>query len=40
MSEWAEDVGIDAASFWFREFWPDINRHIFHNKCSDAPAEK
>jgi len=32
MSEWVEDVGIDAASFWFREFWPDINRHVFHNK--------
>jgi hypothetical protein len=39
-SEWAEDVGIDAASFWFKEFWPDINRHIFHNKYSDAPAQK
>ena len=32
MSEWAEDVGIDAASFWAKEFWPDINRHVFHNK--------
>lgn len=32
MSEWAEDVGIDAASFWVKEFWPDINRHVFHNK--------
>ena len=32
MSEWGEDVGIDAASFWVKEFWPDINRHIFHNK--------
>jgi len=32
MSEWAEDVGIDAGTFWFREFWPDINRHLFHNK--------
>jgi hypothetical protein len=40
MSEWAEDVGIDAASFWVREFWPDINRHIFHNKYSDAPVNK
>jgi len=34
MSEWALDVGIDAGTFWFREFWPDINRHIFHNKYS------
>jgi hypothetical protein len=40
MSEWAEDVGIDAASFWFKEFWPDINRHVFHNKYSNAPAQK
>jgi hypothetical protein len=32
MSEWSEDVGIDAASFWVKEFWPDINRHVFHNK--------
>jgi hypothetical protein len=40
VSEWVEDVGIDAGCFWFREFWPDINRHIFHNKYSDAPAQK
>jgi hypothetical protein len=31
-SQWAEDVGIDAASFWVKEFWPDINRHVFRNK--------
>jgi len=30
--EWVEDVGIDAGTFWFREFWPDINRHVFHSK--------
>jgi hypothetical protein len=40
MSEWAEDVGIDAASFWVKEFWPDINRHVFHNKYGNAPAQK
>jgi len=39
-SEWVEDVGIDAASFWFKEFWPDVNRHVFHNRYSDAPASK
>jgi hypothetical protein len=39
-SEWAIDVGIDAAAFWFREFWPDVNRHVFHNKYSNAPAQK
>jgi hypothetical protein len=40
VSQWVEDVGIDAGTFWFREFWPDINRHIFHNKYNDAPAQK
>lgn len=40
VSEWVEDVGIDAGTFWFREFWPDINRHVFHNKYENAPAER
>jgi hypothetical protein len=39
VSEWAEDVGIDAASFWFKEFWPDINRRLFHNKYAEPPAQ-
>jgi len=29
---WALNVGIDGATFIFKEFWPDINRAIFHNK--------
>ncbi len=29
-SEWAVDIGIDAGSFVVKEFWPDINRKIFH----------
>ncbi len=29
-SEWAIDIGIDAASFVVKEFWPDINRKFFH----------
>jgi hypothetical protein len=33
-SEWGLDVGIDAASFVFREFWPDINRSVFRGKQS------
>jgi hypothetical protein len=28
--EWGLDVGIDAASFLAREFWPDINHWLFH----------
>jgi hypothetical protein len=30
--EWGLDVGIDSASFVFREFWPDVNRRVFHAK--------
>jgi hypothetical protein len=37
--EWGLDVGIDAASFWFREFWPEINHSIFHSKYGDTPAQ-
>ena len=33
-SEWGLDIGIDAASFLAREFWPDVNRHLFHGKNS------
>jgi hypothetical protein len=28
--EWGLDVGIDAASFVVKEFWPDINHWLFH----------
>jgi hypothetical protein len=31
-SEWGLDIGIDALSFMAREFWPDINKHLFHQK--------
>jgi hypothetical protein len=29
---WALNVGIDGATFIFKEFWPDINHAIFHSK--------
>ena len=29
-NEWAIDIGIDAASFVAKEFWPEINRRLFH----------
>ena len=29
-TEWGLDVAIDAMSFVAKEFWPDINRHLFH----------
>ncbi len=29
-TQWGLDVGIDAAAFVFREFWPDVNHALFH----------
>ena len=31
-SKWGVNLGADAASFVFKEFWPDINNAIFHTK--------
>ncbi|QNI35818.1 hypothetical protein [Edaphobacter albus] len=31
-SRWGTNVGIDAGTFFFKEFWPDINRAVFHAK--------
>ncbi|MGP8259874.1 MAG: hypothetical protein ACLQM6_07980 [Acidobacteriaceae bacterium] len=31
-TNWGMDIGIDAATFVFKEFWPDINQAIFHMK--------
>jgi hypothetical protein len=39
-TEWGLDIGIDAASFWFREFWPDVNHRVFHNKYGETPAQR
>lgn len=38
-SEWAIDIGIDAASFVVKEFWPDINRKLFHQSDSIEGAK-
>ncbi len=29
---WALDVGLDAATFVLKEFWPDIDHKFFHDK--------
>ena len=34
--EWGLDVGIDAASFLAKEFWPDINHWLFHGAPPSA----
>ena len=38
-TEWGLDIGIDAAAFWLKEFWPDINHSIFHNKFGNTSAQ-
>jgi len=30
LDQWGLDVGIDAFTFAFKEFWPDINHALFH----------
>ncbi len=30
--KWGQNIGIDAATFMFKEFWPDINNKLFHGK--------
>jgi len=32
IGQWGQNVGIDAATFMAHEFWPDINRALFHGK--------
>ena len=38
-SQWGLDVAIDAASFWVKEFWPDVNRRLFHSKYTEPAAQ-
>lgn len=38
-SSWGVDVGIDAASFVIKEFWPDINRRWLHRVDSPHPLQ-
>jgi hypothetical protein len=37
-TEWGLDVGIDAAAMFAKEFWPDVNRHVFHDGKSTGHA--
>jgi hypothetical protein len=32
ISKWGSNIGIDAGTFLFHEFWPDINHKLFHGK--------
>jgi hypothetical protein len=34
--KWGLNVGVDAAGFMIREFWPDINHDLFHGKVPMA----
>jgi hypothetical protein len=37
-TEWSVNVGIDAASFVAKEFWPEINKKLFERKSAVDPA--
>ena len=39
-SEWSIDMGIDGASFLVREFWPDINRKLFHGSSTTSGTQR
>ncbi len=34
--KWSVNVGVDAAAFVVREFWPDINHYLFHGNQAMA----
>lgn len=36
-SKWGLNVGIDAGTFFFKEFWPDINHALFHGQKPNQP---
>jgi hypothetical protein len=38
--EWGIDVGIDAASFVVKEFWPDLNHWLFHGAKPSAGTKQ
>jgi hypothetical protein len=37
--QWGINVAIDGAAFVAKEFWPDINRHVFHRAGTGNPSE-
>jgi hypothetical protein len=37
-SVWATEVGYDTMSYVFKEFWPDIRKHVFHQKQPAASS--
>jgi hypothetical protein len=41
VDQWGTSIGIDVASFFFREFYPDIYHAMFHAKVdASAPSGK
>ena len=37
---WASSVALDSVDWIFKEFWPDINYHIFHQKTEASAPER
>jgi hypothetical protein len=36
---WLTNVSLDGGTFIFKEFWPDINSHIFHQKAETTAPQ-
>ena len=39
-SQWSLDMGIDGASFLVKEFWPDVNRKLFHGSGTMSGTQR
>ena len=37
---WASSVALDSVDWVFKEFWPDINYHIFHQRTETSAPER
>jgi len=37
---WLVSIGLDGATFLFKEFWPDINSRIFHQKPESVASQQ
>jgi len=38
--QWALDLGLDAFGFFVKEFWPEVNRTLFHDKYATTANQK
>ena len=37
--QWGVDIGVDAISFMFKEFWPDVNQRLFGTQKTESAGK-